>query len=288
MNALPRPANCRTSRICLPADPTAAGLAREFVREALPQWGLDDLRDDAELVVSELVTNAVRVTETAAASPVRDERQAGQVTGVQLRYASSSLYIEVWDRDDSRPAIPDQAPDAENGRGLFLVSFLSTCWSSRTSPAGGKVTWAELQRPSPAPAAACAELPPCNTSNCSQVADEEAIQLMNAAFALNVLEELGQPDQTPVPNKAVSQAPRRRTWPRRLSQEPAAVTQARKDAGMTRGSLAQAVGISEQLLGEPESGRRSATPSNLKKIAAVLRRPATALRRRPAGRSHRS
>jgi anti-sigma regulatory factor (Ser/Thr protein kinase) len=260
MNAIPRPANCRISRICLPADPTAAGLAREFVRKVLPQWGLDDLGDDAELVVSELVTNAVRVTEAAAAEPIRGELQAGHVTGVQLRFTGSSLYTEVWDRGDGTPGIPDQAPDAESGRGLFLVAFLSARWSSRPSAAGGKVTWAELQRPNAAPEAVHPELPLCDTSNHSQEPDEEVVQLMDAAFALSVLEERGQPDPGPASQDAARQAPRRRARQRRVSQEPAAMAQTRKDAGTS--------------------------PSNLQRIAAVLHCLTTALRRRPSDRMH--
>lgn len=74
--------------------------------------------------------------------------------------------------------------------------------------------------------------------------------------------------------------PRARTRPNRLHQEPEAVTWAREKAGLTKRALADAVGISEQLMGEIESGWRSATPANLTKIAEALNCPLVALERK--------
>jgi transcriptional regulator with XRE-family HTH domain len=75
---------------------------------------------------------------------------------------------------------------------------------------------------------------------------------------------------------------RQRQRPRTLYQEPEAVTWARQKAGLTKRALAQAVGISEQLMGEIESGWRSATPANLGKIAAALNCPVVFLERKRA------
>ncbi|WP_307795477.1 helix-turn-helix domain-containing protein [Actinacidiphila acididurans] len=75
-------------------------------------------------------------------------------------------------------------------------------------------------------------------------------------------------------------AARKRARPRKLHHEPEAVTWARKKAGLTKRALAQAVGISEQLMGEIESGWRSATPANLRKIAEALNCPLVALERK--------
>ncbi|WP_328914490.1 MULTISPECIES: helix-turn-helix domain-containing protein [unclassified Streptomyces] len=74
--------------------------------------------------------------------------------------------------------------------------------------------------------------------------------------------------------------PRPRTRPSRLHQEPEAVTWAREKAGLTKRALADLVGISEQLMGEIESGWRSATPANLTKIAEALNCPLVALERK--------
>jgi len=72
----------------------------------------------------------------------------------------------------------------------------------------------------------------------------------------------------------------KRTRPRTLHQEPSAVTWAREKAGLTKRALAQRVGISEQLASEIESGWRSATPTNLAKIARALNCPIVALERK--------
>ncbi|BBA97357.1 hypothetical protein RVR_3050 [Actinacidiphila reveromycinica] len=71
-----------------------------------------------------------------------------------------------------------------------------------------------------------------------------------------------------------------RRRPKRLNQEPEAVTWARERAGLTKRELAGAVGISEQLMGEIESGWRSATPANLRRIAVALNCPLVALERK--------
>jgi transcriptional regulator with XRE-family HTH domain len=74
-----------------------------------------------------------------------------------------------------------------------------------------------------------------------------------------------------------------RARPRRLHHEPEAVTWAREKAGLTKRGLAARVGLSEQLVGEIESGWRSATPHNLAKIADALNCPLVALeRKRPS------
>jgi transcriptional regulator with XRE-family HTH domain len=73
---------------------------------------------------------------------------------------------------------------------------------------------------------------------------------------------------------------RRRTRPSRLHQEPEAVTWAREKVGLTKRALADMIGISEQLMGEIESGWRSATPAKLIKIAAALNCPIVVLERK--------
>lgn len=75
---------------------------------------------------------------------------------------------------------------------------------------------------------------------------------------------------------------RRRNAP--LNHEPQAVTYARERAGLTKRMLAQRIGISEQLMGEIESGRRNATPATINKLAAALNCPRVILeRKREAG-----
>ncbi|MBM9509802.1 helix-turn-helix domain-containing protein [Actinacidiphila acididurans] len=72
----------------------------------------------------------------------------------------------------------------------------------------------------------------------------------------------------------------KRHRPSTLHHEPAAVTWAREKCGLTKRALAEAVGISEQLMGEIESGWRNATPANLAKIAEALNCPPVVLERK--------
>ena len=110
--------------------------ARRHVRGLLRQWKLDALADGAELVVSELVTNAVRAAGgTGVRAPVR----------LWLLSDGHSILILVWDDSPQPPTRLDAGDDAENGRGLLLVEALSTQWSWwLTDHCGGKVVWAHL------------------------------------------------------------------------------------------------------------------------------------------------
>ncbi|WP_051950667.1 ATP-binding protein [Actinacidiphila yeochonensis] len=135
---------------------TAVGAAREFVRRTLGEWRLGALTDSAELMVSELVTNAVKssgpgtepgidpLASCGTAVGVGAEGGPYRVVGVQLRAAGGSLYVEVWDRGAGAPVLREQTLDAEGGRGLFLVDMLSSRWDVFRPAAGGKVVWAEL------------------------------------------------------------------------------------------------------------------------------------------------
>lgn len=279
MTALPAITHLCIARILLPADLVAVSPAREFVRHAFHRWNLSDCSDDAELVVSELVANAAKIAALSAAESGRTAASAGHVVGVQLRFGLSELHVEVWDRGDGTPAIPEQTPEAESGRGLFLVESVSNRWGSRAYAGGGKVTWADLPLPNQASSLGEGSASEHGQGNHRHVEDEEAVQLMEAAFAQHVLEGLGHPVKAGAPA-----GPRRRhrTRPSRLNQEPAAIARARERAGMTKRALARAVGVSEQLVGEIESGWRNATLSNLEKMAVVLDCPAALLLRRPS------
>lgn len=85
----------------------------------------------------------------------------------------------------------------------------------------------------------------------------------------------GRGDESPTTEAVVG-----RLGTRILNQEPGAVTWAREKAGLTKRALARRVGISEQLAGEIESGRRSATPANLARIAETLNCPMVFLERK--------
>ena len=126
----------RMSFIELAPLPSAVPCARLHAVHVLRDWNLRDLSDDAALIVSELVTNAV------TASAILPDRPP-----VSLRLISDgqSLRIEVQDRSplDLRPGA-EASDDAEHGRGLGVVAALSTrCGSERSGP-HRKTVWAEL------------------------------------------------------------------------------------------------------------------------------------------------
>ncbi|MEV7323402.1 SpoIIE family protein phosphatase [Streptomyces sp. NPDC093970] len=124
----------------LPDDPRAAGRAREFVRDQLRRWGLDDLTTTTELLVSELVGNVVR----HAKGPLR------------LRLLRSRvLTCEVYDGSLSTPRIRHATFNDEGGRGLQLVAALSRRWGARYL-SDSKCIWAEQDIPETAGAGAAA------------------------------------------------------------------------------------------------------------------------------------
>jgi hypothetical protein len=140
----------RTSRVTreiwLAAEMSAPRCARAFVPGVLVDWGLEHLREDAELVASELVTNALQVTCVAGPAPFTAASLRRAMIRVRLVLLEGSLIIEVWDPAVARPA-PARVmdPDAENGRGMLIVEALSAQWNSYDPAEGGKWVWAELR-----------------------------------------------------------------------------------------------------------------------------------------------
>lgn len=118
--------------VVLAPDPGAVAGARRFLRETLAGWGVGgDTADSAELVVSELVTNAVTHTGTPAELEVIREPDAGL------------LRVAVADGSTRHPAPRDADPDALGGRGLSIVALLTEAWGV-ADRGDGKVVWAEL------------------------------------------------------------------------------------------------------------------------------------------------
>ena len=133
--------------LTLAATPAAVGCSRQLVHLTLSRWGLAPLIEDAELVVSELVTNAVRATGLTDARP----RWAGLggLATIEIRVLlhPASVIAEVWDRDPAPPVRHDAASDEESGRGLAVVAALCKQWDYGLLSCGGKVVWAELAIP---------------------------------------------------------------------------------------------------------------------------------------------
>ncbi|WPO71648.1 SpoIIE family protein phosphatase [Streptomyces sp. KN37] len=115
----------------LPRDPKSVGRARELACDQLRAWDLEPLCDTAELLVSELVTNALRYGE-------------GEI---RLRLLlDRTLVCEVWDGGFVQPRRRRARDTDEGGRGLQLVGLLSAAWGSRRTPRG-KTVWFELPLP---------------------------------------------------------------------------------------------------------------------------------------------
>jgi anti-sigma regulatory factor (Ser/Thr protein kinase) len=129
------------SYLLIPALPAAVTIGRHHAREHIAAWGLD--ADAAELVVSELVTNAVQFARMA--------RRSAPFVRVWLSASHSGpLLIQVWDPCEAKPVLRTPRPEAIGGRGLLLVHALSTDWGTYTPAAlCGKVVWAIVPAGSP-------------------------------------------------------------------------------------------------------------------------------------------
>lgn len=119
----------QTASMELPHDTANVSMARRFVRDHCEQWGCVDLVDAAELILSELVTNAFIHAESSCR--------------IRVRYAADVLRLEV--RDDGLGVPDPQAahPDDEHGRGMLLISTLATAWGVEPA-SSGKLVWAEM------------------------------------------------------------------------------------------------------------------------------------------------
>ncbi|MET7855683.1 SpoIIE family protein phosphatase [Streptomyces sp. NPDC005318] len=115
----------------VPFDPAAVRELRAAVAEKLDDWDLSDLAFTTELVLSELITNAIR----HASAPVR----------VRL-LRDRTLICEVSDGSSTSPHLRYAATMDEGGRGLFLVSRIAEHWGTRYTPEG-KVIWAQQALP---------------------------------------------------------------------------------------------------------------------------------------------
>ncbi|MFI9175956.1 ATP-binding protein [Streptomyces lincolnensis] len=141
------------ARLHLVTAPSAVAVAREFVHLTLRHWKLDDYAADVSLMMSELVSNAVKATGFYDRQPMPWEITAQHVMAIQLRAVGDELYVEVWDRSLDEPVKQHVTADAEGGRGLHLVEALAQKWGVYHPPAGGKIVWALLttiQLPNPA------------------------------------------------------------------------------------------------------------------------------------------
>jgi anti-sigma regulatory factor (Ser/Thr protein kinase) len=125
----------RVSSLELTGMTTAVPCARLHARQILWEWKLANVADEAELLVSELFSNAVKATLTLAAP---------ELVTLRLLANSRRLIIEVWDHHPGIPQPYQAEADQESGRGLLVVETLANRWGYQQIQPLLKVVWAEL------------------------------------------------------------------------------------------------------------------------------------------------
>jgi anti-sigma regulatory factor (Ser/Thr protein kinase) len=121
-----RPAVRRTRRISLSAAPAAAAKARRHVQATVYAWDVPVDPIVAVLLTSELVTNAIR-------------HELGETVMLIITCTGGHYRVDVHDTSRAVPVLVDGPADTETGRGLLLVSSLSTTWGHYPTPAGKAV-----------------------------------------------------------------------------------------------------------------------------------------------------
>ena len=121
-----------------PAEAASVPAARRFVRAHLHEHSLEGLTENAELLVTELVSNVVLHAETDL--------------DVRLDRYDSRVRVEVHDRNPTLPQRKFYSPTSATGRGMVFIAELSKAWGAEPT-AEGKVVWLELDD-TPPPAAA--------------------------------------------------------------------------------------------------------------------------------------
>lgn len=129
----------------LPGEPASVGQARRLAAEALRAWGRDELVDEASLLISEVVTNAVL--------------HAGTDIEVRIRPRGAGVHIEVADGSPVLPALRHYHGDAITGRGLRILETTASQWGTLATDSG-KVVWFDLGATGPAPVAPVPQSPP--------------------------------------------------------------------------------------------------------------------------------
>jgi anti-sigma regulatory factor (Ser/Thr protein kinase) len=115
----------------MPPHPIAAEQARTLTERVLDDWDLTPLRDNALLVVSELVTNAIRQ---------RD------IFLFALQRRDETVLVEVTDVGPGLPTVKNASETDTTGRGLFLVDAVAEEWGVRAEENGGKTVWAAVAK----------------------------------------------------------------------------------------------------------------------------------------------
>jgi hypothetical protein len=127
---------------------SAPGTARAHVGIVLAGWQMSGISDTAELVASELVTNALNASTTDEGEPRYVDGRMALIWVCLMSDGLSRLLIEVHDQMEGQPVIKDADSEAESGRGLYMVDTLTEGWGWYPKIGHpGKCVWAVLALP---------------------------------------------------------------------------------------------------------------------------------------------
>jgi anti-sigma regulatory factor (Ser/Thr protein kinase) len=144
----------KASELALASLPDAPSHGRLLVQRSLRSWGIAHMIEEAQLVTSELLTNAVKAS--------------AELTTIQIRLVvieGTSLLIEVRDGNPEPPMLKDAASDNEGGRGLMIVDALCERWGYYHPTHRCKAVWAELLIPLPTREPEHLDVPPVAAMN---------------------------------------------------------------------------------------------------------------------------
>lgn len=131
MPDVPSPGSQRRAEMRLPGRPTSVSAARTFVVRLLQGWGVQDhLIEDAGLLTSELLTNAVT--------------HGTGVIELQVCREDDLVRVTVHDDADELPVLSQTGPTSSGGRGIQLVVSIAQNWGVDVPESKGKAVWFEL------------------------------------------------------------------------------------------------------------------------------------------------
>lgn len=141
-------ATVRKHYLELPILPTSPFQARMHVRHVLEKWRRNEFVRPAQLIVSELVTNAVKASMRCSMLPRTGSQAGPEVPAdrvwVDLYRAGDAVVIRIWDASPKPPVMRSPTLDDEGGRGLLLVDVLASSWGYHWPATGGKIVWCKL------------------------------------------------------------------------------------------------------------------------------------------------
>jgi anti-sigma regulatory factor (Ser/Thr protein kinase) len=150
----------------LNATNAAVRFGRLLVSEALAFWKLDGPLDDAELIMSELLTNAV--IHSAAIESGGGGLGGLALVAPQVRIDGKTLFVEVWDGTSKMPGQRASDEEDEGGRGLLLVDKLSDQWGASPGALGGKVVYGTLSLTEAPPVSITGSVVPLSRRLCKE------------------------------------------------------------------------------------------------------------------------